>query len=268
MNISTVNLLTASGVVIYPSYREELAEFDEHGNINEIEFTAYDGKTCNDDGQYAPQTVIAVSFNSDGIPVSVPVNVLMLVGTVIKFPPLTLTTDSAAPVVLRGAPYYAAVRARQMLVELMGTEDAAYALQSMPEPKTSFAVAWVTSHSTSTSEIDNGFDEHGRWYDFNAWADVTIIRSSATAMQYLHDLLSVLETRRGYYWQFDRGFDLVRSQEVSNSSPLINNLGYQQQAEVAMSFSFVYRHYEQEGWIARAVVDDDLAHVDLIREGE
>lgn len=268
MNASTVNLLTASGVIIYPSYREEVAEFDERGNVNLIEFTAYDGNVKNSDGEYAPQTVIAVSFEYEGAPVSVPVNVLMLVGTVIKFQPATLTPESATPDVLRGAPYYAAVRARQMLVELMGTQDAAYALQSMPEPKTSFAVAWVTSHSTSPSEIDNGFDEHGRWYDFNARAEVTIVRSSATAVQYLHDLLTVLETRRGYYWQYDRGFDLCRSQEVSNSSPLINNLGYQQQAEVALSFSFVYRHYEQEGWIARAVVDDDFAHVDLIREGE
>ncbi len=71
---------------------------------------------------------------------------------------------------------------------------------------------------------------------FNAWAEVSIIRSSATAIQYLHDLLTILETRRGYYWQFERGFDLVRSQAVSNNSPLINNLGYQQQAEVAISF--------------------------------
>ncbi|MGK0743567.1 phage neck terminator protein [Yokenella regensburgei] len=260
MNVSGVNLLTAAGVILYPSYREEVAEFDENGNVTEVEFTAYDGD--------APQTVVAVTISGEDEPVSVPVNIILAVGTVIKFPPQSLTTEAATPVVLRGAPYYAAVRARQMLVELMGTENAAYALQSMPQPKDDFAIAYVTSHTTSTSEIDNGFDEHGRWYDFNAWAEVTIIRSSATALQYLHDLLTVLETWRGYYWQFERGFDLVRSQEVSNSSPLINNLGYQQQAEVAISFSFVHRHYEQEGWIARAEVNDDMVHVDLIREGE
>lgn len=260
MNMSSVNLLTAGGVVNYPSYRAEEAEFGESQNISEIKFTAYDGTEA--------QTIVAIAFEYDGEPVSIPVNILLTVGSRIIFPPGSLTSTSATPELLRGAPYYAAVRARQMLVELMGTPDAAYALQSMPEPKTSYAIAWVTSHSTSPSEIASDFDEHGRWYDFNAWAEVTIIRGSATAIQYLHDLLTILETRRGYYWQFDRGFDLVRSQEVSNASPLVNNLGYQQQAEVAMTFSFVYRHYEQEGWIARAVVDDDIAHVDLIREGE
>lgn len=260
MNEFIVNLITAGGVIIYPSYRAEKGIFDERGNVDEIIFTAYDG---ND-----PQQVTGVSFEFDGDPVTVPVDVLVTVGTVIKFHPYMLTATTAAPEVLRGAPYYAAVRARQMLVELMGTQDAVYALQSMPEPKANFAVAHVVSHSTSPSEIDSGFDENGRWYDFNAWADIAIYRSSATAMQYLSDLLTILETRRGYYWQFERGFDLVRSQEVSNGSPLINNLGYQQQAEVAMTFSFVYRHYEQEGWIARAVVDDDMAHIDLIREGE
>lgn len=255
-----VNLLTVDGVVVYPSYREEIAEFSDGRNVNEVEFTAYDGD--------APQAIIALTYNADGEPVTLPVDILLTVGTVVKFPPGGLTDTAATPLVLRGAPYFAAVRARQMLVELMGTQDASYALQSMPEPKTDFAVVYVTSHTTTPSEIDNGFDEYGRWYDFNAWAEVSIIRSSATAIQYLHDLLTILETRRGYYWQFERGFDLVRSQAVSNNSPLINNLGYQQQAEVAISFSFVYRHYEQEGWIARAVVDDDLTHVDLIREGE
>ncbi|HEY2452880.1 MAG TPA: hypothetical protein VGI71_09705 [Scandinavium sp.] len=260
MNESPVNLLTVDGVIKYPSYRAEEAAFDERGNVNEIVFTAYDD---ND-----PQQLTGVSFTLDGAPVTVAIDVLVTVGTVVKFNPGTLTATTATPEVLRGAPYFAAVRARQMLVELMGTTDAAYALQSMPEPKANFAIAHVTSHSTSPSEIDSDFDEHGRWYDFNAWAEITIYRSSTTAIQYLHDLLTILETRRGYYWQFDRGFDLVRSQEVSNGSPLINNLGYQQQAEVAMTFSFVYRHYEQEGWIARAVVGDDMAHVDLIREGE
>ncbi|TNV17878.1 hypothetical protein FH968_17625 [Buttiauxella sp. B2] len=260
MNTATVNLLTAQGVIIYPSYREEVAVFSERGNTGEVVFTAYDG----DD----PQAVAVVSVTSDSGSYTLPLDVLMTVGTVIKFPPFGLTSDSVTPIVLRGAPYFAAVRARQMLVELMGTDNTVYALQSMPEPDTDFAVVYVPSHSTSPYEIDGGFDELGRWYDFNAWADVTIIRSSTTAIQYLHDLVTILETRRGYYWQFERGFDLYRSQEVSNDSPLINNLGYQQQAEVVLSFSFVYRHYEQEGWIGQTKVSDDMTHVELIREGE
>lgn len=261
MNISTVNLLTTSGVIIYPSYRQETAPFGDAGNESEILFTPYDGDE--------PQHVTGVSVApEDGDPFTVVLDVLMTVGTVIKFPPLSLKPDAAAPVVLRGAPYFAAVRARQMLVELMGTGETVYALQSMPEPDTDFAVVHVPSHTTSPYEIDGGFDELGRWYDYNAWAEVNIIRSSTTAVQYLHDLLTVLETRRGYYWQVMRGFDLYRSQSVSNTSPLINTLGYQQQAEVVLSFSFVYRHYEQEGWIGQTKVSDDLTHVELIREGE
>ncbi|HEY3591934.1 MAG TPA: hypothetical protein VGL07_17975 [Buttiauxella sp.] len=260
MNTATVNLLTTEGVIIYPSYRAEIGEFNESGNVSELVFTPYDGD--------APQAVTAVTVTSEEGVITLPVEVLVSVGTVIKFSPRSLTSNSAIPLILRGAPYFAAVRARQMLVELMGTDNAAYALQSMPEADKDFAIIYVTSHTTTPSEIDSGFDELGRWYDFNAWAEVSIIRSSATAIQYLHDLVTVLETRRGYYWQFEKGFDLVRSQAVSNNSPLINNLGYQQQAEVVLSFAFVYRHYEPEGWIGQAKVSDDLAHVELIREGE
>jgi hypothetical protein len=258
--MTTVNLLTPAGVVDYPAYRSEDAEFDDGGNVSEITFTVYDGAS--------PLFVTGVSFDLNGETITHPIHVLLTVGARITFPPRSLTAAGATPAVSRGAQYFAAVRARQMLVELMGTEDAAYALQSMPEPKANFSVAWVMSHSTAPSEINHGFDAFGRWYDFNAWADITIIRASATANQYLQDLKTILETRRGYYWQFERGFDLVRSQAVSNNSPLINNLGFQQQAEIAMTFSFVYRHYEPEGWIADSQVDDDMAHVNLIREGE
>ncbi|MNL69093.1 hypothetical protein D3C87_1939080 [compost metagenome] len=61
------------------------------------------------------------------------------------------------------------------------------------------------------------------------------------------------------------------SEEIQNTSPLIDNRSYQQQATVSIKFSFVLRHYEQEGWIKQATVSDkiaDNAQVIVTPEGE
>ncbi|MNB60009.1 hypothetical protein D3C81_31870 [compost metagenome] len=263
MKTVTVNLLTAEGVIDYPSYREESAQMLDGRNMNEVMFTPCDADT--------PQHVIAVIYgDGSSDPVTLPVDILLTVGTVIKFAPGTLTEEAATPLVLNGAPYYAQVRARQMVVDLMGT-NADYALQAMPEAEDEYAIIYVTGHETSVWHVNEGWDDFGRYYDFNAWAKVSIIRGSPSAMAFLNDLLTILQTRRGYYWQCQRGFDFAVSEEIQNTSPLIDNRSYQQQATVSIKFSFVLRHYEQEGWIKQATVSDkiaDNAQVIVTPEGE
>lgn len=263
MNMVTVNLLSDKGVISYPSYREEKAQMVNGKNDAAILFTPCDADE--------PLHVIAVLY-SDGSadPVTHPVDLLLTVGTVIRFPPGTLTDESATPQVLNGAPYFAQVRARQMIVDLMGT-DAVYALQRMPEAEDEYAVVYVTGHETSTRQINEGWDEHGKFYDYNAWAKVTIIRGSPSAISFLNDLIFVLQTRRGYYWQCQKGFDFDVSEEIQNTSPLIDNRSYQQQAQVGIKFSFVLRRYEREGWIKQATVSDNIragAHVTVTPQGE
>lgn len=263
MNTVAVNLLTAKGVIYYPSYREEMTEMVDGRNVDRILFAACDADT--------PQHVIAVIYgDGSSDPVTLPVDILLTVGTVVKFTPGTLTEQAATPLVLNGAPYYAQVRARQMVEDLMGAETD-YALQAMPEADDEYAIVYVTGHETSASHVNEGWDDFGRYYDFNAWAQVSIIRGSPSAMAFLNDLLTIIQTRRGYYWQCQRGFDFAVSEDIQNTSPLINNRSYQQQATVSIRFSFVLRHYEQEGWIKQATVSDEIAdnaQVIVTPEGE
>jgi hypothetical protein len=263
MKTVKVNLLTAEGVIEYPSYREEVAQMVDGRNEGNVLFAPCDADE--------PRHVIAITF-SDGSsdPVTLPVDVMMMVGTVIKFTPGTLTDTNASPLVLNGAPYYAQVRARQMIIDLMGV-DADYALQAMPEAEDEYTIIYVTGHETSVWHVNEGWDYFGRYYDFNAWAKVSIIRGSPSAMAFLNDLLQILQTRRGYYWQCQRHFDFAVSEEIQNTSPLIDNRSYQQQAQVSIKFSFVLRRYEKEGWIEQANVSDkiaDNAHVIVTPEGE
>lgn len=250
MSTVKVNLLGAEGVISYPSYQEETALMAEGSNENTILFTPCDADE--------PQHVIAVMYDDGSAdPVTLPVDILLVVGTVVKFTPGTLTADSAAPVVLNGAPYFAQVRARQMIVDLMGV-DAAYALQKAPEPADEFAIVYVKTHEISPNYINDGWDDYGRYYDYNAWATVTFFRGSPSAMAFLNDLLIILQTRRGYYWQCEKGFDVASMQEIQNTSPIIDNRVYQQQAQVDIKFSFVMRQYEQESWIKQADVSNKL----------
>lgn len=264
MTAVKVNLLNGDGVISYPSYREETAQMVSGRNTDEILFTPCDGDE--------PLHVTAVLY-SDGSadPVTLPVDILLVVGTVVKFPPGTLTAEGAAPVVLNGAPYYAQVRARQLVVDLMGV-DAAYALQKAPEPEDEFTIIYVKTHETGTRYINEGWDDFGRFYDYNAWATVTFFRGSPSAMAFLNDLVFILQTRRGYYWQCEKGFDLATPSEIQNTSPIIDNRSYQQQAQVDIKFSFVMRRYEQEGWIKWAEVSDKLnagsGYVTVTPEGE
>lgn len=261
-NVS-VNLVGVGGVINYPSYRAESTIIAGGGNTEPVMFPPCDADE--------PLHVIAVSYSEEGgDTVTLDVDILLVVGTCVTFPPGTLTPDRAQPKVLNGAPYYAQVRALQMLKELMGTHNAAYALQKMPEAKDEYAIVHVTGHETSASYINSGWDEHGKFYDYNAWAGVTVFRGSPSAIAYLDDLLVILQTRRGYYWQVQRGFDFVVSEEIQHTSPLIDNRSYQQQAQVALKFSFVLRRYEHEGWIKPPVVEGGCAgtHVTVTPEGE
>lgn len=259
----TVNLLSTEGVISYPAYRAESAVIAGGANVETIAFPPYDANE--------PMRVTAVSYSEEGgEPVTLPVDILLVVGTCVKFPPGTLTPDRAQPQVLNGAPYFAQVRALQMLKELMGTHDAAYSLQKMPEARDEYAIVHVTGHETSASYINSGWDDYGKFYDYNAWASVTVFRGSPSAIACLDDLLVILQTRRGYYWQVQRGFDFVVSEEIQHTSPLIDNRSYQQQAQVALKFSFVLRRYEREGWIKPPVVEGGCAgaHVTVTPEGE
>lgn len=254
-----VNLLTPEGVIIYPSYREEIGVLDAGGNITDIIFTPFDAD--------APLTITAISLVSVNTTLSLPVEIPLSVGTVIKFPVGTLTTSSAAPVVLRGAPYMALVRARQCLLDLMNVEPA-YALQAMPEPDKDFAFVYLLSSNQEPYFFDTGFLDGWRFYDFAATATIAFIIGSPTAQQFLSEFIAVLQTRRGYYWQVAKGADVVRWDELANTAPLLNNLVYQQQSQVSITLSFVYRHFEKEGWIASAEVSEEMTHVTLTPEGE
>lgn len=258
-----VNLIGENGVISYPSYREEDAVMVGGSNAEKITFTPCDADE--------PLRVTAVTYSEEGAePVTLPVDILLVVGTSVTFPAGSLTPDHAQPLAMNGAPYFAQVRAIQMLKELMGTHDAAYSLQKMPEAADEYAIVHVTGHETSVRHINEGWDDNGKFYDYNAWAKVTIFRGSPAAIAYLNDLVFILQTRRGYYWQCAKGFDFVVSEEIQNTSPLIDNRSYQQQAQVALKFSFVLRRYEHEGWISHANVEGGCTgtHVTVTPEGE
>lgn len=56
MTVYTVKLMTVSGEVEYPDYREEKATFTPSGNIKDILFTPYNGRD--------PSFIISVTLDS------------------------------------------------------------------------------------------------------------------------------------------------------------------------------------------------------------
>ncbi|EGS6147972.1 hypothetical protein I9E73_004373, partial [Salmonella enterica] len=79
MTVYTVKLMTVSGEVEYPDYREEKATFTPGGNIKDILFTPYNGR--------APSFIISVTLDDgNGNSITIPADFRLDTGNVVKFP--------------------------------------------------------------------------------------------------------------------------------------------------------------------------------------
>ncbi|MBN5204727.1 hypothetical protein JY462_07850 [Serratia marcescens] len=262
MEIYTVDLLTPSGLVEYPAYKSQQAELESAGNLMPIAFYPFDGDSTL---QVVGVRLTSASMSKD-LPVDIPLS--LFVGDVVTFGVGMLSIDEAKPSIQRGAAYVAQVRARQALVELMEDESPYYATQSMPEPDNDFSAVFVSSSHQNPNYFNTGYVDGVRFYDFACSADVLFIRSAATSHQFLSEFLAVLSGRRGRYWQFDRNITIQKCGEVENSTPLISGRVYQQMAQVSLTMTFTFRHYETEGWLTSATVNEECSSVTVTATGE
>ncbi|MCB5308348.1 hypothetical protein [Yersinia massiliensis] len=253
----TIELLTATGIADYPEYTGQPAIFENGSNINQLNYLPFAGESL--------LKLVAIQLDEGR---ELPINEVLAVGDVVTFPPGAITETEANPVILRGAPYFALVRARQILVELMDDSGAIYATQSMPEPDIDFSAVYISSSTQSENYFNVGFEDGRRFYDFNCTASILVIRNATTAHSFLAQLLAVLQTRRGQYWQFERNVSIEQARSVENSSPLLDEKFYQQQAQLQLEMAFAYRHYEQEGWLESATVNGDVNGVIVVSTGE
>lgn len=253
----TIELLTATGIADYPEYTGQPAIFENGSNINQLNYLPFAGESL--------LKLVAIQLDEGR---ELPINEVLAVGDVVTFPPGAITETEANPVILRGAPYFALVRARQMLVEIMDDSGAIYAMQSMPEPDIDFSAVYISSSTQSENYFNVGFEDGRRFYDFNCTASILVIRNATTAHSFLAQLLVVLQTRRGQYWQFERNVSIEQARSVENSSPLLDEKFYQQQAQLQLEMAFAYRHYEQEGWLESATVNGDVNGVIVVSTGE
>lgn len=257
----TVKLMTVGGEIAYPDYRAEKATFTANGNSKDILFTPYNGSD--------PVSVTAIELSTTGsVSITIPSDAMLSVGTVVKFPAgtLKLTDSQANPLIMTGAPYVALVRLRQALIALMG-DNPLYAQQKLPEPKEAFTAIHLLSTSRQPYPFDKTWDGDYRVYHYNCSAEVVIIRSADDAQAFLENFLYQIDSTEGDFWQFENNCCLDRSSDFENSSPLIDNLVYQQMAQVTMSLQFVYQYYKKESWIAGAAVDAGAKQATLTIRG-
>lgn len=244
----TVKLMTVSGEVAYPDYRAEKATFTASGNNKDILFTPYNGSDL------AYITAVALDDGS-GAPVIIPADFALSVGCVVKFPAgkLKLTDAHASPQIMTGAPYAALVRVRQALIQLVG-DNPVYAQQKLPEQKDPFTAIHLIRSSREPLPFEKSWDGDYRVYHYNCTAEVLVIRAADDAQEFLENFMLEVDSAQGDFWQYDNNCNIDRSGDFENSSPLIDNLVYQQMAQVTLSLQFVYRHYKRESWIESATV--------------
>ncbi|MGV3779284.1 phage neck terminator protein [Citrobacter freundii] len=245
----TVKLMTNNGEISYPDYRAEKGTFTANGNSKDILFTPYNGTDI------AFITTIELTDGSNP-PISIPADFALSVGCVVKFPAGSLkTTDSQAkPLIMTGAPYVALVRLRQALMQLVG-DNPLYAMQKLPEPKDQFTALHLLSSGREPSPFAKTWDGDYRVYHYNCTASVLVIRSADDAQDFLENFMLEVDSTDGDFWQFNNNCSIDRSGDFENSSPLIDNLVYQQMAQVTLSLQFVYQHYKRERWLDSATVE-------------
>ena len=245
----TVKLMTVSGEVAYPDYRAEKATFNANGNIKDILFTPYNGSDI--------AFITAIELSDGSAPaITIPADFALSVGCVVKFPPGTLkTTDTQArALIMTGAPYVALVRLRQALMQLVG-DNPLYAMQKLPEPKDPFTALHLLSSGREPQPFAKTWDGDYRVYHYNCYASVLVIRSADDAQDFLENFMLEVDSTDGDFWQFNNNCSIDRSGDFENSSPLIDNLVYQQMAQVTLSLQFVYQHYKRERWLESATVE-------------
>lgn len=248
MTSYTVKLMTVDGELSYSDYRAEKATFTANGNSKDILFIPYNFRD--------PSVVSSVVLdNGSGTTINIPADFRLDVGDVVKFPAGTLkeTDTQARPTVLSGAPYVAMVRARQAMIELVGDRPI-YAQQKIPESKDPFTAVHLLTSSREPQAFAKSWDGDYRVYHYNCEAKIIVIRSSDDAQAFLENFLNQVDSTEGDFWQFENNCCIDRSGDFENSSPLIDNLVYQQMAQVTLSLTFVYQHYKRESWIESATV--------------
>ncbi|EMM6694577.1 phage neck terminator protein [Citrobacter freundii] len=248
MSIYTVKLMTVAGEVDYSDYHAEKATFTDNGNSKDILFIPYNGRD--------PSFITSVILDDgDGNSITIPANFRLDVGNVVKFPKGTLkeTDAQATPLILSGVPYLAMVRLRQAFLELTGDKPL-YAQQKLPEPKDPFTAIHLLSSAREPQPFAKTWDGDYRVYHYNCAAQIIAIRSSDDAQAYLENFLYEVDSTEGEFWQFDNNCVIDRSGDFENSSPLIDNLVYQQMAQVTLTLQFVFQHYKKERWIDSATV--------------
>lgn len=248
MTVYTVKLMTVSGEVGYSDYRAEKATFITSGNSKDILFTPYNGRD--------PSFITSLMLDDGkGNQITIPADFRLDLGCVVKFPTGTLkeSDTQAKPLILSGAPYLAMVRARQALIELSG-DSPVYAQQKLPEPEEPFTAIHLLSSSREPQPFAKTWDGDYRVYHYNCSAQIIVIRSSDDAQAFLENFLYEADSTDGEFWQFDNNCVIDRSGDFENSSPLIDNLVYQQMAQVTLTLQFVFQHYRRERWIDSATV--------------
>lgn len=248
MSVYTVKLMTVSGEADYSDYHAEKATFTDNGNSKDILFIPYNGRD--------PSFITSVILDDgDGNSITIPANFRLDVGNVVKFPKGTLkeTDVQATPLILSGVPYLAMVRLRQAFLELTGDKPL-YAQQKLPEPKDPFTAIHLLSSAREPQPFAKTWDGEYRVYHYNCAAQIIAIRSSDDAQAYLENFLYEVDSTEGEFWQFDNNCVIDRSGDFENSSPLIDNLVYQQMAQVTLTLQFVFQHYKKERWIDSATV--------------
>ncbi|HEE9910256.1 TPA: hypothetical protein R8G48_003324 [Citrobacter braakii] len=245
----TVKLMTNNGEISYPDYRAEKGTFTVNGNSKDILFTPYNGTDI------AFITAIELTDGSN-TPINIPADFALSVGCVVKFPAGTLkiTDSQAKPLIMTGAPYVALVRLRQALMQLVG-DNPLYAMQKLPEPKEQFTALHLLSSGREPSPFAKTWDGDYRVYHYNCTASVIVIRSADDAQDFLENFMLEIDSTDGDFWQFNNNCSIDRSGDFENSSPLIDNLVYQQMAQVTLSLQFVYQHYKRERWLDSATVE-------------
>lgn len=248
MSIYTVKLMTVLEEVDYSDYHAEKATFTDNGNSKDILFTPYNGR----DPSFITSLILD---DGNGNSITIPANFRLDVGNVVKFPKGTLkeTDAQATPLILSGAPYLAMVRLRQAFLELTGDKPL-YAQQKLPEPKDPFTAIHLLSSAREPQPFAKTWDGEYRVYHYNCAAQIIAIRSSDDAQAYLENFLYEIDSTEGEFWQFDNNCSIDRSGDFENSSPLIDNLVYQQMAQVTLTLQFVFQHYKKERWIDSATV--------------
>lgn len=256
----TVKLMTVNGEIEYPDYRAEKANFSANGNSKDILFTPYNGRD--------PITIVTVVLENGTSAISIPADFLLDVGNVVKFPAGTIKESDAQtkPTILSGAPYLAMVRLRQALIELM-QDNPVYAQQKLPEPDTPFTAIHLLTSSREPHPFAKTWDGDYRVYHYNCAAEIIVIRSSDDAQAFLENFLYQIDSTEGDFWQFENNCCIDRSGDFENTSPLIDNLIYQQMAQVTLSLQFVYQHYKKESWVASATIDGAATQATLTIRG-